>query len=397
MDELNKQSNVFDYLIWRGDLSFKESKINEIDIVVLTQISILDLKGIVPSIDEDQSISIYDAYEAFHKDERDKKKIGLIIPSTIIRAFNKLHKLHRFKHIEAMHYLEDISLEDEMQISATTFKISDDEYLICFSGTDDTIIGWKENFNMMYKFPVPAQVCACDYVNKVASKHPNAKFYIAGHSKGGNMALYSTYTCELDVFKRIVSTFNYDGPGLSTKDESFFDESRTKKILTIVPQSSVVGVLFDHKEKIVYIRSIQDGAYQHDVFSWLVKGADFVYEKDLTREGRAIRDKTKEVMSEMSELEKEKFANNLYLLFSAGNAYNLLDANEKKKYFWDAYFKMPKEERKYVINPLRKLLKDRDIQKTVFNTFRGMINDNKNTKKIEKEEKDKAKNLKTKS
>ena len=397
MDELNKNSNIFDYLIWRGDLGFRENKVNEIDIAILTQIAILNLDGIVPGIESSESISIADAYEAFHKDERDKKRIGLIIPNTIIRAFNKIHKTHRFKHIEAMHYIEDISIEKEEQISATTFKISEDEYVICFSGTDDTIIGWKENFNMMYQFPVPAQVCACDYVNTVVKKHPGAKFYISGHSKGGNMALYSTYTCDEDVFKRIIATYNYDGPGLSTKDEEFFSDNRTKKILTIVPQSSVVGVLFDHKEKIVYIRSIQDGAYQHDVFSWLVKGTDFVYEKDLTKEGRAIRDKTKEVMSEMSELEKEKFANNLYLLLSAGNSSSLIDANDKKKYMWDAYFKMPKEERKYVINPLRKLLKDRDIQKTVFNTFRGMINDNKNTKKIEKEEKDKAKNLKTKS
>ncbi len=391
MDELNKNSNIFDYLIWRGDLGFNESKINEIDIAILTQIALLDLKEIVPSVDENNSISLYDAYEAFHKEGRDKKKIGLIIPNTIIRAFNKIHKTHRFKHIEAMHYLEDISLEDEMQISATTFKISENEYVICFSGTDDTIIGWKENFNMMYKFPVAAQVCACDYVNKVVKMHNDAKFYISGHSKGGNMALYSTYTCEADVFKRIINTYNYDGPGLSTKDEDFFNEIRTKKILSIVPQSSVVGVLFDHKEKITYVKSIQDGAYQHDVFSWLVKGCDFVYEKDLTKEGRAIRDRTKEVMSEMSDLEKEKFSNNLYLLLSAGNSYNLIDANEKKKYVWDAYFKMPKEEKKYIINPLRKLLKDRDVQKTVFNTLRGMIIYTKNTSKIEKEEKNKTK------
>lgn len=391
MDELNKYSNIFDYLQWRGDLDFNSNKVNEIDIVILTQIAILNLKGIIPEINEDASINIADAYEVFHKDGRDKKRIGLIIPNTIIRAFNKIHKTPRFKHIEAMHYIEDISIEKEEQISATTFKISENEYVICFSGTDDTIIGWKENFNMMYKFPVPAQECAREYVNKVMHLHPSAKFYISGHSKGGNMALYSTYTCDDDVFKRIITTYNYDGPGLSTKDEDFFIESRTKKIISIVPQSSVVGVLFDHKEKISYIRSIQNGAYQHDVFSWLVKCTDFVYEKDLTKEGIAIRDKTKEVMSEMSELEKEKFANNLYLLLSAGNSTNLIDTNEKKKHIWDAYFKMPKEERKYIYAPLRKLLKDRDIQKTVFNTFRGMINDNKNTKKIEKEEKNKTK------
>ncbi len=385
MDELNEKANVFDYLNWRGDLSFSQDKINKIDLAIFTQIAITNLKGIVNGMDDDEGLSIYDAYEAFKKEKRNKEKIGLIIPSTIIRMFSKVHKLNRFKNVKAMYYLEDIDIEKEIQISATTFKINDNEYVIAFSGTDDTIIGWKENFNMMYKFPVPAQIEAANYVDGVIEKHKGAKFYITGHSKGGNMALYSTYACNINNFKQVEYSISFDGQGLSTKNEDFFDEDRTKKITSIVPTSSVVGVLFDHKEKIQYIKSNQNGAYQHDVFSWMIKGNDFVYEKGLTKEGQAVKDKTREVMENMTELEKEKFANNLYTLLCAGDSKDLISLDKNKLKLWEAYFKMNKEERKYLSEPIRLLLKDKNIRLTVFNTFKGMINDNKKNKKNKKE------------
>lgn len=385
MDELNEKANVFDYVNWRGDLSFSQDKINKIDLAIFTQIAITNLKGIVNGLDDDEGISIYDAYEIFKKEKRNKEKIGLIIPSTIIRLFSKIHKSNRFKNVKAMYYLEDIDIEKEIQISATTFKISDDEYVIAFSGTDDTIIGWKENFNMMYKFPVPAQIEAANYVDSVIEKHKGAKFYITGHSKGGNMVLYSSYACKADNFKQVEYSIAFDGQGLSTKNEDFFDEARTKKITSIVPTASVVGVLFDHKEKIQYIKSNQDGAYQHDVLSWMLKGNDFVYEKGLSKEGQAVKDKTREVMENMTELEKEKFANNLYTLLCAGDSKDLISLDKNKFKLWEAYFKMNKEERKYLSEPIRLLLKDKNIRLTVFNTFKGMINDNKKNKKNKKE------------
>ena len=152
-----------------------------------------------------------------------------------------------------------------------------------------------------------------------------------------------------------------------------------------MPESSVVGVLFDHKEKTYYLKSIQDGAYQHDVLSWLVKGCDFVYARGLSKEGQAVKEKTREIIGSMSDVEKEKFSTNLYLLLSVGNSKDLLELNNNKFKMWEAYFKMPKNERKYLSEPIRKLLKDKNIQRTVFDTLKGMANDNKK-KKLEKKE-----------
>ena len=141
MDELNEKANVFDYVNWRGDLSFSQDKINKIDLAIFTQIAITNLKGIVNGLDDDEGISIYDAYEIFKKEKRNKEKIGLIIPSTIIRLFSKIHKSNRFKNVKAMYYLEDIDIEKEIQISATTFKISDDEWSILLDGTGADTVG----------------------------------------------------------------------------------------------------------------------------------------------------------------------------------------------------------------------------------------------------------------
>ena len=385
MDELNNKSNIFDYINWRGDLTFDKSPINKIDIAILTQIAIINLKDIVPDINSDDSISIYDAFEKFHEEKRDNKQIGLIIPFTIIRLFNKIHKMPRYKDIRIMYYLEDIDLDTEMQISASTFKINDNEFVISFSGTDDTIIGWKENFNMMYKFPVNSQIHACKYVSEVMDKNKDAFFYLSGHSKGGNMVLYSSYAISDDHFKRVINAYSYDGQGLSPNNDDFFKDNRNKKIISFVPESSVVGVLFDHKEKTYYIKSIQDGAYQHDLLSWLVKGSDFVYAKGLSKEGLAVKEKTREIIGSMTDVEREKFSTNLYVLLSVGNSKDLMQLNENKFKLWEAYFKMPKNERKYLSEPIRKLLKDKNIQRTVFDTLKGMANDNKKKKQEKKE------------
>ena len=225
-------------------------------------------------------------------------------------------------------------------------------------------------------------------------KHSNAKFYIAGHSKGGNMTIYSTCVCDDDVAKRIIASYSFDGQGVNPKDESFFKEDRVKKITSIIPQSSVVGVLFSHKEKTYYVKSIQQGAYQHDIFSWMIKACDFCYVKDLTNEGKAVRDKTKEILANMTELEKEKFSSNLYAILCAGHATNLTTLNEVKKASFDAYFKMPKEERKYIHDPIHKLLKDKNIQRTVLGTLKAIFNEYRINREETKENERRQKNTK---
>lgn len=376
MNKMYLKANLLDYLSWRGDLKFTNDPINKVDLLFFSQLALINFDGVIEDLsDEYKPKKIKDAYYVYsHIEENKNKKLGLIIPDTILKSFKLASRQERYKNVLVSDNMNIINLEKEEQASALTFEVMPNVFVIAFSGTDDTIIGWKENFNMMFKFPIEAQISACDYVNKVMAKHKNGKFYITGHSKGGNLAMYSCLTANEEFDERIISCVSFDGPGLNVKNESFFDMERFKKITSVLPQSSVVGVLFKKNEHTLYVKSINDGAYQHDGFSWMIKGKDFIYEKELTKEALAIKDGVEKVVSEMSEYEQIKFSDNLYKILCAGGAKDLITLNERKKASFDAYIKMPKEEKKYLKVPLQKLTKDKYVKKVVFDTLKGSFN-----------------------
>ncbi len=201
--------------------------------------------------------------------------------------------------------IEIIDEDIEMQFSAMTLELDNHTAYIAFRGTDDHIVGWKEDFKMSFMDVVPAQKKALDYVNAVASKYRN--IYIGGHSKGGNLAVYSAVFADKRVKNKIVAVFNNDGPGfkqrlLSTPE--YLDI--TDRIITLVPQSSVVGMLLEHEESYSVVRSTQKGVLQHDGFSWEVMGADFVYLSDVDDDCKTVDMTVKKVLNTMSMEQKRR-------------------------------------------------------------------------------------------
>ena len=142
---------------------------------------------------------------------------------------------------------------------------------ISFMGTDMTIYGWKEDFNMAFMENVPCQILGKKYLEDISKKYHNKKIRIGGHSKGGNVAVYSAITSSEKVKKRIVKVYNYDGPGFN---KNIIDKYETddilEKIETYIPQDSIIGRLLNHKEKKTIIQSIEKGILQHDIYSWQV-------------------------------------------------------------------------------------------------------------------------------
>lgn len=367
--------NMIDYLKWRGDLTFKASAINRIDMLIMSQLSLIDLEGIVPDINSDEEVTIEEASINYFDPKYGKSmEIGLIIPQTILRLFKLLGTTKRFKNITMSKYINIIDDNVEEQISAVVFKIDNKTKCISFSGTDDTIIGWKENLNMIYKFPIPAQRTAVKYVEEIA-KDFDGEILICGHSKGGNMSLYSSVFVSDEVQSKITKVYNFDGPGFSEASQAPNDIiKKLGKVTTIIPQSSVVGVLFQHKEKCVVVKSNETGLYQHDAFSWEIEGKKFIEEETLTKESENIDKKIREIISELSEEEKVKFCDNLYTLLSAGDTKRLIDINKKRKYMWDAFWKLSKDDRKYIVDPIRKLIRNRYIRNIIFTGLRDYKN-----------------------
>lgn len=373
-------TNILDYILWRGDLKMSEAHINKVDMAIFAELAMLDLRGVVDDIEDDHDgISIIDAKKKYFSKELAKdNKLGLILPDSILLMFKKIAYTKRFSHLLLSDYLEFVSEEEETQVSALTIQIDENTYCVAFSGTDDTIIGWKEDFDMLYKYPIPSQNKSLKYLETVMNKYPHAKFYVCGHSKGGNMAIYSSFNVDKKMFKRINHIYNFDGPGFpkeSIEDEKYL--SRLHKVTTILPQSSTIGKLFEHREKIEIVKSLKNGLYQHDVFSWEVKGKDFVYEKELTEVSKKVDAKIREIVESMTKDELKIFVQNSYKVLSYTQATNLRNLSERKRKILEGYMKLNKEEKKTVMGPLRKFFADKQVRKVIFDSFREYLKINK--------------------
>lgn len=133
-------------------------------------------------------------------------------PEKIKRNLFALAASPRFRAVEVGLYLSEFDPAREMQFAAMTFFYRDAFAFVGFRGTDESIVGWKEDFNMAYAMPVPAQDQASRYLATAAPYLPE-RIIVGGHSKGGNLAEYAALHAPADVQNRIVRVYNLDGPG----------------------------------------------------------------------------------------------------------------------------------------------------------------------------------------
>lgn len=270
---------LIEYVKWRGDLSLKNDKFNVIDIMILTQISYLNFEKIVSS-DFKESITLNQLWNIF-KSESDFKKrsdLGMLLNKKTVNLLEEAALSERFKDVKVLGYVNKVDVTAEEQFSAVTYCLGKSlkNPIIIFRGTDDTIVGWKEDFNMAFLEKVPAQIDSVEYLKKV-SKSIRGKITIAGHSKGGNLAIYSASYINSICKNRISDIYNFDGPGFSQKVvNSIGYKLISSKIKAIYPQKSVVGMFFQIPREFLVIKSDNDGIWQHDMMSWKVLGKQMV-------------------------------------------------------------------------------------------------------------------------
>ena len=269
---------LFDYLDWRGDLSFADVPLNEVDSLIFTQLSYVNFDGILSENLDDKPISLRDAVRQYLKKHKGETPyLGKIVPSAILSLAAKAAKCARYANVKMLGYTNHIDQKTQKQFSAVTFFPPKAPAYVAYRGTDDTLVGWKEDFNMSFLQPVPAQIEAVAYLESVAP-YLTEKFFVGGHSKGGNLAVYAAVKCSPALQERIISVYNNDGPGF---DRAFIESVDYKnlraKIRTIVPESSVVGMLLEHEESYDVIKSHATGLLQHDGCSWEVLGGKFIY------------------------------------------------------------------------------------------------------------------------
>lgn len=174
-------------------------------------------------------------------------------------------------------YADRLDAESQTQFSAITVKLEEGHYCVAYRGTDNTLIGWKEDFNMGFVCPVPGQKLAVDYLQKGRPAAPRPAYRLRP-LKGGQFCCLRRGFCGEEIQDRIEAVYNYDGPGFDSKVLSEPGYQRIcQKIQTFVPQSSVVGMLLGHEEKYIIVHSEQTFLQQHDTYSWEVLQKHFHY------------------------------------------------------------------------------------------------------------------------
>ena len=313
--------DIFEYIKWRGDLSFYSDPPNEIDALVFSGLTYI-CYGAVLSAD----ISV-------HVTLREAAQEVLAMPDTLSRSqirndrelLRVASESDRFGNCILTHYVEYIVPEEETQFAAVTFLLDDGSAFLAFRGTDDSLTGWKEDFNMSFLESVPAQRMAVDYVESFAESHV-MPIRLAGHSKGGNLAVYAGARVTEMTQNRILHVYNNDGPGFGP--HMMTDEGYLRiipKIRTFVPQSSVIGMLLEHEEPYTVIRSDQVSLLQHDFYSWRLLGRSFIRMEDMTADSRFLDMTIKNWIAQMSPQERNVLVDALFGLLESGEVTNAMD------------------------------------------------------------------------
>ena len=327
-------ANIEDYLLWRGDLTVTQAPFNRVDNLILSNLAYLIFKEIVPELNNEkqtflnkitslfksdeasrmQYITIFDAIAAMNLATEGKDRIRV---SQDIEMGIKLAKTKRFGNMKLMCYVDKYDESIETQFAAITILMEDNTAYIAFRGTDTSLIGWKEDFNMSFMDKVPAQELALLYLKDVAEiiKYP---LRIGGHSKGGNLAVYSSLYAGKEIQDRIINIYNNDGPGFKSsilQTEEY--KNIQNKIDTIIPQTSIIGMLLEHEEEYIVIRSNETLIMQHDPYSWEVLGPDFIKMQETTSSSKFIDTTLRNWLKDMDSEKREKFVDLLWEVLGA--------------------------------------------------------------------------------
>lgn len=317
--------NIVDYAESQMD-DFETIKFNMVDSLVLSQFVYIHFNKVVPDItDNHEPIRIADLLKAEYishmlHNVRD--------PKNNHRLLLALGMSPRFRNIRMCFFSDSLNVNEQKQFAAVTYLIDDETAYVAYRGTDSTIVGWREDFNMAFISPIPAQKEGVCYLNAVAERIPHV-LMVGGHSKGGNIAVYSAMECLKDAQERIVSIYSHDGPGF--KDEIFTSKKYAEiksRIHKTLPQSSLVGMLLHHQEDYLVVESKQFWIMQHDPFSWVINKGDFKFTEEITGGAEHINTVINQWLLSLDDEKRELFITTLYTVIESMEIINLGDFTE---------------------------------------------------------------------
>ena len=355
-------SNMFDYLQWRGDLSFTQDPPNAVDALIFSALSYIHFDEILEKKPETPML-LRSAAEEFFLQEDFEKRVRVERDLELLR---KAGDSARFGYTRLVMYRDLYVPEQETQFAAVTFLLDDGSAFLAFRGTDDTLIGWKEDFNMSFQQTVPAQRLALQYVRDVAAEYL-MPLRLGGHSKGGNIAVFAAARSAPLVQKRILEVYNNDGPGFTNYmigDPGYL--AMVPRIKTFVPQSSVIGMLLEHEEPYTVIRSKQISLLQHEPYSWEIMGKSLIPVQEMTVDSRFLDATIKAWFEQMSNQERNRLVDVMFGLLGTGGVETTMEILH------------PKNIRNYI----KTLSADDNMRKVLSEEFQSFVEAARKTKAL---------------
>ena len=319
--------DMFDYMEWRGDLPFAKVSPNPVDMLIFSTLSYIHFEEIVPKT-PNQRISLREAAKIFFAQPDFENKVRVKKDLDLLEA---AMDTERFGNVSMTYYRSIFDPEAETQFAAVTYDLGDGTVVLAFRGTDRTLVGWKEDFNMAFQDSIPAQREALKYLEEFAlsSLQP---IRLAGHSKGGNLAVYAAAKADPFIQQRIAEIYNLDGPGFS---ESMMTDpgylAVVPRIRSYVPESSIVGILLEHAEAHTVIKSKQIGPMQHDPYTWEVLRNDFIHMEEMSEGSKFMDQATKAWLASMTPQERNTLVDGVYEILTTGGAVKTEDLIHPKQ------------------------------------------------------------------
>lgn len=346
-------ANIFDYLTWRGDLTFTQDPVNAVDALIFSALSYIHYGGSVAA-DPDTPVTLRDAAESYFVGDPGENSYRV---KNDLELLKQAAQTTRFGLSRLVQYRDDFLPEQETQFAAMTFLLDDGTMFMSFRGTDSTLIGWKEDFNMSFQETVPSQRMAEQYTREVASKYV-WPLRLGGHSKGGNLAVFAAARSDSALQRRILEVYNNDGPGFTgylMGDAGYL--AMVPRIKTYIPQSSVIGMLLEHEEPYTVIRSKTVGLLQHDPYSWEVQGPSLIPVQGVDQ-GSVFLDATiKTWFAEMTDQERGQLVDVMFGLLGTGGVDKAADIFHPKN----------------IRNYLKTLSSDENLRRILSKEFQGLI------------------------
>lgn len=311
-------AGIIEYALLNAHKDFEALPFSKVDGLIFAQLAYLDFDTFVPDRQlfargiTFSKIAEQEGFENLFPLERTARKNLLL--------FNAIAYSKRYGKIRINYHENIFDSEERTQFSATTFILPNGDACVSFRGTDSTITGWRENFEMLYNDTVPAQHLSVKYLNRIAGKI-KGDITVTGHSKGGNLAIYSSVMCSPKAKEKITEIQSFDSPGFTSEFVNSQKYSEIEnRIVKFVPEESMIGMLLSNTDAYRIVKSDGEGIHQHDPFLWIIENNDFVTGEKIHTKAKFINSTFKEWVNKFTPEQRELFVDAMFDIVEATNA-----------------------------------------------------------------------------